>query len=128
MHLAKELGPNHTIVTILCDYGTRYQSKLFNPSFLKSKGLPVPKWLLDNPVSMPSVLRNNPYAENVFNTYFCFISFNFSWAEELLTMKVGVKCAQGRNCNRNRQSICRGFRKAESPIGTMAFIISTVTK
>ena len=72
MHLAKELGPNHTIVTILCDYGTRYQSKLFNPSFLKSKGLPVPKWLLDNPVSMPSVLRNNPYAENVFNTYFCF--------------------------------------------------------
>ena len=47
MHLAKELGPNHTIVTILCDYGTRYQSKLFNPSFLKSKGLPVPNWLLD---------------------------------------------------------------------------------
>ena len=57
MHLAKELGPNHTIVTILCDYGTRYQSKLFNPSFLKSKGLPVPKWLLDNPVSMPSVFE-----------------------------------------------------------------------
>ena len=57
MHLATELGPNHTIVTILCDYGTRYQSKLFNPSFLKSKGLPVPKWLLDNPVSMPSVFE-----------------------------------------------------------------------
>ena len=57
MRLAKELGPNHTIVTILCDYGTRYQSKLFNPSFLKSKGLPVPKWLLDNPVSMPSVFE-----------------------------------------------------------------------
>ena len=57
MNLAMELGPNHTIVTILCDYGTRYQSKLFNPSFLKSKGLPVPKWLLDNPVSMPSVFE-----------------------------------------------------------------------
>ena len=57
MNLAKELGPNHTIVTILCDYGTRYQSKLFNPSFLVSKGLPVPKWLLDNPVSMPSVFE-----------------------------------------------------------------------
>ena len=43
--LAKELGPGHTIVTILCDYGTRYQSKLFNPVFLENKGLPVPKWL-----------------------------------------------------------------------------------
>ena len=43
--MAKELGPGHTIVTILCDYGTRYQSKLFNPEFLKDKGLPVPEWL-----------------------------------------------------------------------------------
>lgn len=43
--LAKELGPGHTIVTILCDYGTRYQSKLFNPVFLQNKGLPVPKWM-----------------------------------------------------------------------------------
>lgn len=43
--LAKELGPNHTIVTILCDYGTRYQSKLFNPMFLENKGLPSPPWL-----------------------------------------------------------------------------------
>ncbi|WP_337266852.1 cysteine synthase A [Oryzifoliimicrobium ureilyticus] len=43
--LAKELGPGHTIVTILCDYGNRYQSKLFNPEFLASKGLPVPAWL-----------------------------------------------------------------------------------
>lgn len=43
--LARELGPGHTIVTILCDYGTRYQSKLFNPAFLKEKGLPVPNWL-----------------------------------------------------------------------------------
>ena len=39
------MGPGHTIVTILCDYGDRYQSKLFNPSFLKEKGLPVPDWL-----------------------------------------------------------------------------------
>ncbi len=45
IRLAKELGPGHTIVTILCDFGTRYQSKLFNPAFLKSKGLPAPDWL-----------------------------------------------------------------------------------
>ena len=45
VRLAKALGPGHTIVTILCDYGTRYQSKLFNPSFLREKGLPVPHWL-----------------------------------------------------------------------------------
>ena len=43
--LAKELGPGHTIVTILCDGGQRYQSKLFNPAFLKAKGLPAPGWL-----------------------------------------------------------------------------------
>lgn len=43
--LAKELGPGHTIVTILADYGTRYQSRLFNPEFLRSKNLPVPEWL-----------------------------------------------------------------------------------
>ena len=45
VRLAKELGPGHTIVTILCDYGTRYQSKLFNPQFLREKKLPVPAWL-----------------------------------------------------------------------------------
>lgn len=45
MHLARDLGPGHTIVTILCDYGTRYQSKLFNPQFLRERGLPVPAWL-----------------------------------------------------------------------------------
>ena len=45
IRLAKELGPGKTIVTILCDSGTRYQSKLFNPQFLKKKGLPVPEWL-----------------------------------------------------------------------------------
>ena len=45
VRLAKELGPGHTIVTILADYGTRYQSKLFNPDFLREKKLPVPAWL-----------------------------------------------------------------------------------
>ena len=45
IRMAKEMGPGHTIVTILCDYGTRYQSKLFNPSFLKEKGLPYPDCL-----------------------------------------------------------------------------------
>jgi cysteine synthase A len=45
IRLAKEMGPGHTIVTILADYGTRYQSKLFNPDFLRSKNLPVPGWL-----------------------------------------------------------------------------------
>lgn len=45
IRLAKDMGPGHTIVTILCDYGTRYQSKLFDPAFLRSKDLPVPGWL-----------------------------------------------------------------------------------
>ena len=45
IRLARELGPDHTIVTILCDGGARYQSKLFNPEFLRGKGLPVPHWL-----------------------------------------------------------------------------------
>jgi cysteine synthase A len=45
MKVARELGPGHTIVTILADYGTRYQSKLFNPEFLRGKNLPVPEWL-----------------------------------------------------------------------------------
>jgi len=45
IRLAHDLGPGHTIVTILADYGTRYQSKLFNPVFLRAKGLPVPSWL-----------------------------------------------------------------------------------
>jgi cysteine synthase A len=43
--MARELGPGHTIVTILCDSGQRYQSKVWNPSFLREKGLPVPDWL-----------------------------------------------------------------------------------
>jgi len=53
--LACALGPGHTIVTILCDYGTRYQSKLYNPDFLKSKGLPVPDWLERGPRAIPGV-------------------------------------------------------------------------
>ena len=57
MHLARDLGPGHTIVTILCDYGTRYQSKLYNPEFLKEKGLPVPSWLDQAAQSVPSVFE-----------------------------------------------------------------------
>ena len=45
MRLARDLGPGKTIVTVLCDHGSRYLSKLFNPDFLKEKGLPVPGWL-----------------------------------------------------------------------------------
>ena len=45
IRLARELGPGHTIVTMLCDPATRYQSRLYNPEFLRSKGLPVPRWL-----------------------------------------------------------------------------------
>lgn len=55
INLARDLGPGHTIVTILCDYGTRYQSKLYNPEFLKSKGLPVPDWLERGPQAIPGV-------------------------------------------------------------------------
>src|SRR6201995_1941343 len=55
IRMAKDLGPGHTIVTILADYGTRYQSKLFNPEFLRSKNLPTPPWLAEarNPVEVP---------------------------------------------------------------------------
>ena len=45
VRLARDLGRGHTIVTVLCDYGTRYQSRLFNPAFLREKDLPVPSWL-----------------------------------------------------------------------------------
>lgn len=58
MRLARDMGPGHTIVTILCDYGTRYQSKLYNPEFLKSKGLPVPDWLDRAPASIPGVFED----------------------------------------------------------------------
>jgi cysteine synthase A len=47
IRMAKELGPGHTIVTILCDHGQRYQSKLYNLDFLREKGLPVPRWLAE---------------------------------------------------------------------------------
>ncbi|HXF53166.1 MAG TPA: cysteine synthase A [Hyphomicrobiaceae bacterium] len=55
VRLARDMGPGHTIVTMLCDYGTRYQSKLFNPAFLRSKNLPVPDWLAAAPIPMPEV-------------------------------------------------------------------------
>ena len=54
---ARELGPGHTIVTLLCDYGNRYQSKLFNPEFLHEKGLPVPRWLTTPPSDLPDVMQ-----------------------------------------------------------------------
>ena len=57
IRLARTLGPGHTIVTILCDYGTRYQSKLFNPAFLRTKGLPVPRWLEETP-NLPDVSKH----------------------------------------------------------------------
>ncbi len=54
MRMARELGPGHTIVTILCDYGTRYASKIFNPAFLREKGLPIPDWMDAKPnLSVP---------------------------------------------------------------------------
>jgi cysteine synthase A len=55
IRLAREMGPGHTIVTMLCDYGTRYQSKLFDPAFLRSKNLPVPEWLAQPPPAVPAV-------------------------------------------------------------------------
>jgi len=58
VRLAKELGPGHTIVTILCDPGTRYQSRLFNPAFLQSKSLPIPAWLAREPRVLPSVFAD----------------------------------------------------------------------
>ncbi len=58
IRLAREMGPGNTIVTILCDFGTRYQSKLFNPDFLREKGLPVPGWLDRAPQSIPGVFED----------------------------------------------------------------------
>jgi cysteine synthase A len=58
MRMAADMGPGHTIVTILCDYGTRYQAKLFNPEFLREKGLPVPAWLDKAPRDIPNVMEN----------------------------------------------------------------------
>ncbi len=58
IRMARDMGPGHTIVTILCDYGNRYQSKLFNPAFLKEKGLPVPQWLDTVPRMIPAVFED----------------------------------------------------------------------
>ena len=55
IRLAKEMGPGHTIVTLLCDYGTRYSSKLFDPAFLQSKNLPVPRWLVTERPLLPKM-------------------------------------------------------------------------
>ena len=56
VRLAKDLGPGKTIVTLLCDSGTRYQSKLYDPDFLRSKKLPVPEWLeLESNIKPPFV-------------------------------------------------------------------------
>lgn len=58
IRMAQEMGPGHTIVTVLCDYGNRYQSKLFNPEFLAGRGLPVPSWLDRAPASIPGVFED----------------------------------------------------------------------
>ncbi len=58
IRMAREMGPGHTIVTMLCDYGTRYQSKLFNPEFLREKDLPLPEWLDRTPRDLPKVFQD----------------------------------------------------------------------
>ncbi|UWQ61148.1 cysteine synthase A [Leisingera caerulea] len=58
VRMAKDMGPGKTIVTVLCDYGTRYQSKLFNPDFLREKDLPVPEWMTHTPASIPGVFED----------------------------------------------------------------------
>ena len=58
IRMAREMGPGHTIVTVLCDYGTRYQTKLFNPDFLRAKGLPVPEWMARKPAKLPEVYQD----------------------------------------------------------------------
>ena len=59
IRMATQMGPGHMIVTVLCDYGTRYASKLFNPDFLREKNLPVPKWL-EAKVQVPEVFEEVP--------------------------------------------------------------------
>jgi cysteine synthase A len=59
IRLARKLGPGHTIVTVLCDYGSRYASKMFNPAFLREKSLPVPHWLEDT-APVPEVFEEVP--------------------------------------------------------------------
>ena len=62
IRLGRAMGPGHVIVTLLCDYGTRYQSKMFNPDFLKEKSLPVPNWLAGPPPTLPPVFVNESRA------------------------------------------------------------------
>lgn len=57
MRMARQMGPGHTIVTVLCDHGARYQSKLWNPDFLHAKGLPVPRWLAEAGRALPEVYQ-----------------------------------------------------------------------
>jgi len=57
IRLGKEMGPGHTIVTVLCDHGSRYQSKLYNLDFLKDKGLPLPGWLVREEPDIPDVTQ-----------------------------------------------------------------------
>ena len=58
IRMAKDMGPGHTIVTILCDYGTRYTSRIFNPVFLREKGLPVPDWMGSEQAAVPGVFED----------------------------------------------------------------------
>lgn len=58
IRMAREMGPGHTIVTMLCDYGNRYQSKLYNPAFLRERNLPVPGWLAQGPRDLPAVYED----------------------------------------------------------------------
>ena len=58
IRMAREMGPGKTIVTILCDYGSRYQSKIYNPTFLREKGLPVPEWLDRSSRAIPTVFED----------------------------------------------------------------------
>ncbi len=58
IRMAREMGPGHTIVTILCDYGNRYASKLFNPAFLREKGLPAPEWMESKREDIPTVFED----------------------------------------------------------------------
>ncbi len=62
IRMAKEMGPGHMIVTILCDYGTRYQSQMFNPEFLKSKNLPLPDYQARPAAKIPTVFEPDPEA------------------------------------------------------------------
>ncbi len=59
IRMARDMGPGNTIVTILCDYGSRYQTKLYNPAFLKEKGLPAPDWLDAPPRTIPAVFEES---------------------------------------------------------------------